>query len=98
MKLVIGTEAYFDLELILQYSIETFGVVKAEEYNNSLYGNLIKLEKMPTIGHPHKFQPEDLRIYNVHSNAVVYKIDEESLTVKILRILYHKVNLTGLFE
>lgn len=75
MELKISNEAFVDIESILQYSIETFGIMKAEEYLHYLYGKISKITKMPSIGHSHKQLPDDLKLYNVERHMVIYKVD-----------------------
>jgi len=41
---------------------------------------------MPTMGHSHRFLPQDLKAFNIESHIVVYKIEEENNTVFILRL------------
>ena len=98
MKLKISEKAYLDIESLLQYSIETFGIPKTEEYLKNLYKKISYLGKMPGIGHTHKSLPENLRVINVEKHIVIYEVIDQMSAVVILRVVHQKVNLAGLFE
>ncbi len=73
MTLEISSEANIDIEYILQYSIETFGIFKAEEYMYTLYEKISKLSKFSHIGLSHKFLPNSIRVYNIEKHIVIPK-------------------------
>ena len=98
MKIEISTEANVDIEYILQYSIETFGIIKAEDYMYTLYEKISKLSKFSHIGHFHKFLPNNIRVYNIEKHIVLYKILEEESIVLILRVVHNRVNLAEILE
>ena len=96
MNVVISSEAITDLQYLFQYSIETFGIAKTEEYVKNIYKRISNLGTMPGIGHLHKLLPENLRVINVEKHIVIYKVIEEESKVIIVRIVHQKVNLSNI--
>jgi plasmid stabilization system protein ParE len=96
MELNISDEAYFDLEDILQYSIETFGLMKAEEYAEGIFSKISQLSKSPGIGHIHKYLPENNRAYNFEKHIIIYQFSEQENSIAIVRIIHQKSNLRDL--
>jgi toxin ParE1/3/4 len=97
MEIEISDDAYFDIEGILQISIETFGIIKAEEYSEKIFNKIILLSESPGIGHNHKYLPTNLRVTNLERHIIIYHFSEEEEQIKILRIVHQKINLGDLF-
>lgn len=69
MKIEVSKKALSDLEDLFQYSIETFGNRKTEQYLQSIYKKISSLERMPGTGHIHKSLPDYLRVINIESHV-----------------------------
>jgi plasmid stabilization system protein ParE len=72
MNIEISDLAYLDIENILQYSIETFGFAKAEEYSDGIFKKIIYLSSFPDIGHRHNQLSADFRVCNFEKHITLY--------------------------
>ncbi len=90
MKYQLTEEADRDVEKILAYSVDNFGINQAEHYFNALKNCIQLLADNPNIGHnADDILPEYLR-FPYESHVIFYKKFASSILV--VRILHERMD------
>ena len=89
-KLTFSTEAESDFEVLLAYSLATWGAEQRDAYADRLSTTLFELLKHPLVGRSRDELGPGLRIRRSGKHAIYYRSDEQ--TVTIVRILHVKMD------
>lgn len=79
-----------DLANIYRYSVQEFGVKRAELYIRDLDASFIKLTQKPELGKDYSFVRSNLLAYPVVSHVVFFKKSDWGITV--LRVLHRSMD------
>ena len=89
MKYQLTEEAARDVEKILAYSVDSFGVMQTEHYFEALKACMELLADNPDMGHSAEdILPEYLR-FPYESHVIFYK--KLSLSILVVRILHENM-------
>lgn len=89
---MISPAASRDIDDILQYSIEQWGIEQAEAYGRSLERALEQIRMFPLIGSPRTEGTKEFRVFPVEQHLVFYALAAEY--VQIVRILHRRTDWT----
>ncbi len=90
LQLRLSPQAENDLEKIYLYTFETWGEIKADQYQDRLYDQMTGLLSNPFLGSKYEFKPA-YRKLKVAKHLVFYRIEEERLIV--IRILHQSMDI-----
>lgn len=96
-KLIFSSNAKSDLELLLAYSLDTFGRQQTQQYLFEIKKELARLTSMTTIGHRRNDLPEEYYSFKIEQHVFVYNFNESTLQLVIIRILHSKMDFTKKF-
>lgn len=88
--LVFAALAQRDIDDILAYTIENWGIAQLEKYKCVLDIAFRRLEQNPNIGRISL--PPDFRSFQAGGHVIFYRIDETS--IHIVRILHSRMDFT----
>ena len=90
MKYQLTDEATRDVEIILAYSVDNFGIKQAEHYFDALKNCIQLLADNPNIGHSAEdILPEYFR-FPYESHVIFYK--KFSSSILVVRILHERMD------
>jgi toxin ParE1/3/4 len=86
MKYKLTLEASFDLEGILTFTLESWGIDLVDKYYTKLLNNLERISENPQIGSRYLYIDSDIRKLPFESHVIFYEIKDAFIS--ILRILH----------
>jgi toxin ParE1/3/4 len=89
----LSREAAIDLQEIEHYSALRWGDAKAAEYINDLFHAFQLLAENPDIGKPKPMLRKELLLFPVNRHAIIFKTDEKTEIIYILRVLHSAMNI-----
>jgi len=92
----ISRQARSDIDSIIDYTIENFGVDAMINYHSSLESCFEALTKNPKIGLQSDFIKEDYYRFNHKSHVVFYQL--LSTKILIVRVLHKSMDVEKWFE
>ena len=94
-RLVVSPQARADIEMIRQYSIEEWGVQRADAYLQQLRASFRSLQLFPELGRPISQEYSRRRLLQANQHIIYYQIAESK--VEISRVLHHRMSPPDLF-
>lgn len=91
MNLKITIQASLDLEEILVYTSETWGLEKASEYVSKFFQCFNKLLENNYLGTTADYVHVNVRKFNVEKHVIFYSIESEYIV--ILRVLNTNIDI-----
>ena len=91
LRLFIREEAYFDLENIWAYTLETWSLRQADKYYNDLIEAIEFLCESPKTGKSVEHLRKGYRSFKVNSHLIFYITTEFELDV--IRILHSQMDI-----
>ena len=82
-----------DLEDILQYTLETWGLAQMDTYAALLQSGLQLLQDNPGLGKPRDDWFPGCRCYRIEQHLVLYEMAEGAL--RVARIFHHRMDPAG---
>ncbi|MDQ3654882.1 MAG: type II toxin-antitoxin system RelE/ParE family toxin [Chloroflexota bacterium] len=90
--LVITPEARSDIEQVLMYSEEVWGVAQSDRYEQSLYESLGRIRAFPDHGRPSNALLGGARSVICEHHVIYYTYDDDTVTIH--RILHERQHMT----
>jgi toxin ParE1/3/4 len=84
-KFTLTEDAFGELQALLNYGIETFGVHQTSRYLKGLEKVLAMLAEQPRLGRLARHLRGGLRRYEYGAHVIFYKIDDSGIVVAAIR-------------
>jgi len=91
LKLKLSPEAIKDLEVIFEYTYQSYGILQAEKYQDELFEGMLLIARNPEMGSIYYFKEGNYRKLNLNRHIVFYRNTENECVV--VRILHERVDL-----
>ena len=98
MKYRISEEAGKDLEKIWMYTLQNWSIEKADSYLKLIFNKREAITKKPSIGVNYNKLIANYYYARVKSHLIFYKINTESNTVDIIRILHNHMDVINIIS
>ena len=93
LLLILSPRAEDDFADIFQYSLETWGEVRAYAYRDILDQALLTIQDNPLIGHGRPELSAQHRIFPAGRHIILYRVTTQAILVS--RILHGRMDLGG---
>ncbi len=95
-KLLLTPEAEKDLEKIYLYTLNSFGLLQAEKYQDDLYFSFQQILKHNYVGEQYLHSKVAYRKLHFNKHLIFYKIVDNDCI--IVRILHERMNPLNYFD
>ncbi len=94
----ISEEAGKDLEKIWRYTQQNWSIEKADSYLKLIFSKIETITKKPFVGVNYNNIISDYFCVRVKSHLIFYKINMESNTIDVIRILHNQMDVLNIIK
>ena len=91
LSLKLLPKAITDLENIYEFTLSSWGLKKAENYQDELFEGMLTITQNPKIGSIYFFKEGNYRKININRHLIFYRQSKKEIIV--VRVLHDKIDL-----